>query len=56
MRVEPDAFYTAFYRALLSGGAGKGEKMIRQALADSLASHFTLFAESQPLQHGEAKR
>ncbi len=56
VRVEPDAFYTAFYRALLSGGAGKGEKMIRQALADSLASHFTLFAESQPLQHGEAKR
>ena len=56
VRVEPDAFYTGFYRSLLAGGAGKGEKLIRQALADSLASHFTLFEESQPLQHGEAKR
>ena len=55
VRVEPDAFYTEFYRSLLAGGAGKGEKMIRQALADSLASHFTIFDESQPLQDGARK-
>ncbi|MBX3678267.1 MAG: hypothetical protein KF853_14705 [Rhodocyclaceae bacterium] len=55
VRVEPDAFYTEFYRSLLAGGAGKGEKMIRQALADSLASHFTIFDESQPLQDGAGK-
>lgn len=47
--VEPDAFYTEFYRSMIATGAGKGEAMIRQALADSLASHFTLFEERRPL-------
>ena len=47
--VEPDAFYTEFYRSLIADGVGKGEAMIRQALADSLASHFTLFEERRPL-------
>jgi len=49
VRVEPDAFYTGLYRSLLAEGAGKGEPMIRQALADSLASHYTLFEERRPL-------
>ena len=49
VRVEPDAFYTGLYRSLIADGAGKGEAMIRRALADSLASHFTLFEERRPL-------
>ncbi|OGA19418.1 MAG: hypothetical protein A3I63_02660 [Betaproteobacteria bacterium RIFCSPLOWO2_02_FULL_66_14] len=49
VRVEPDAFYTGLYRSLIADGAGKGEAMIRQALADSLASHFTLFEERRAL-------
>ncbi len=55
VRVEPDAFYTDFYRSLLAGGAGKGDKMIRRALADSLASHFLIFEESQSLRDGGAR-
>ena len=55
VRVEPDAFYTDFYRSLLASGAGKGEKMIRRALADSLASHFVIYEESQSLQDGGAR-
>ena len=47
--VEPDAFYTEFYRALLDVGAGRGEPMIRQALADSIASHYTLFEERRTI-------
>jgi len=49
VRVEPDAFYTGLYRSLIADGAGKGEAMIRQALADSLASHYTLFEERRAL-------
>jgi cytochrome c551/c552 len=49
VRVKPDAFYTGLYRSLIAEGAGKGEAMIRQALADSLASHYTLFEERRPL-------
>ena len=49
VRVEPDAFYTELYRSLIAGGAGKGEAMMRQALADSLAARFTLFEERRPL-------
>ncbi len=50
VRVEPDAFYTVFYRDLLdSKQAGSGEKLIRQALKDSLASAFTLYFHREPL-------
>ena len=49
VRVEPDAFYTAFFRSLIDVGAGRGESMIRRALADSLASHYTLFEERHPI-------
>lgn len=52
VRVEPDHFYTGLYRSLLASGAGRGEKMIRRALAESLASHFVLFEESRPLRGG----
>ncbi|MEZ5614818.1 MAG: multiheme c-type cytochrome [Rhodocyclaceae bacterium] len=55
VRVEPDAFYTDFYRALLASGAGRGEAMIRRALDDSLASHFVIHEQSQPLRDGAAK-
>ena len=55
VRVEPDAFYTGFYRSLLaSGGAGKGERMIRRALDESLASAYTLFSERAQLKGSHA--
>ena len=36
VRVRPDEFYSNFYRALLEGGAGEGEAMIRKALAAAI--------------------
>ncbi|MBI4189302.1 MAG: hypothetical protein HY525_02040 [Betaproteobacteria bacterium] len=51
VRVEPDAFYAGFYRSLLKDKqAGKGEKLIRQALRDSTASRFTIYTSRHPLQ------
>ncbi len=47
--VEPDAFYTEFYRSLIDFGAGRGEALIRQALAESLASRYTLFEERRAI-------
>jgi len=41
--VEPDAFYTRFFEAVLEQGAGRGEADIRQALADARRSPYTLF-------------
>jgi hypothetical protein len=41
--VEPDAFYTAFFEALLEGGAGRGAAQIREALAETRRSPFTVF-------------
>lgn len=50
VRVEPDAFYTGFYRDLLnSKQAGNGQRQIKQALKDSVASAFTLFVHREPL-------
>lgn len=50
VRVEPDAFYTDFYRSRLEGNpAGKGSGLIKQALEDSLASHFTFYTSRQSL-------
>jgi hypothetical protein len=50
VRVEPDAFYTGFYRSLLEGNqAGKGERLIKQALENSLASQFTFYTARQSL-------
>jgi Cytochrome c554 and c-prime len=41
--VYPDAFYTAFFEALLRQGAGRGEDDIRRALDDSRRSAFVVF-------------
>ncbi|MFN7086193.1 MAG: multiheme c-type cytochrome [Burkholderiales bacterium] len=50
VRVEPDAFYTGFYRDLLKGKqAGNGERLIKQALKESMASAFTLHFHREPL-------
>lgn len=47
--VYPDAFYTTFYEALLAQGAGRGEPAIREALAASRRSVFTVFERELPL-------
>ena len=47
--VFPDAFYTAFFEALLRQGAGRGEAQIREALAASRRSAFTVFTRDFPL-------
>ncbi len=50
IRVEPDAFYTQFYKTVLEGKtAGKGESLIRQALAESEASTFMLYRKHYSL-------
>jgi Cytochrome c554 and c-prime len=41
--VYPDAFYTAFFEALLEQGAGRGEADVRRALDDSRRSAFVVF-------------
>ncbi len=47
VRVEPDEFYSRFYRALLppKGEEKRGDGLIRQALAESLASKYDLFTK-----------
>ncbi len=47
--VEPDAFYTRFFEALLRQGAGRGEAQIRAALEASRRSPFTVFEKELPL-------
>jgi hypothetical protein len=47
--VEPDAFYTGFFEALLAQGAGRGEREIREALDASRRSAFTIFERELPL-------
>jgi hypothetical protein len=46
--VEPDAFYTAFFETLLANGAGAGEAQIREALAASRRSVFTVYTRELP--------
>ena len=41
--VYPDAFYVAFYEALLRQGAGRGQEQIAAALDDARRSAFTVF-------------
>ena len=45
LRVEPDAFYTDFYRSVLESGNVSGFAMVEleEALSASLASHYTLY-------------
>lgn len=51
LRVEPDAFYTGFYRSLLeSGAAGSGDPLIRKALAKSIASQYVLYGDRQAIR------
>ncbi|MBI3635947.1 MAG: hypothetical protein HY216_06975 [Candidatus Rokubacteria bacterium] len=47
--VEPDAFYTRFFDALLTQGAGRGEAQIREARASARRSPFTVFTRDVPL-------
>lgn len=47
--VEPDAFYTDFFEALLAQGAGRGEAQIREALEASRRSPFVLFERELPV-------
>ncbi|MBI4637598.1 MAG: hypothetical protein HY727_14720 [Candidatus Rokubacteria bacterium] len=47
--VYPDAFYTRFFEALLREGAGRGAAEIREALAASRRSPFTVFVREIPL-------
>jgi hypothetical protein len=48
--VEPDAFYTRFFEALLVQGAGRGETPIREALAATRRSPFVLFVRDVALE------
>ena len=51
VRVEPDAFYAAFYRdALRQGATRAGRKMIEQALAAANASAYTLFERREQMR------
>jgi Cytochrome c554 and c-prime len=47
--VYPDAFYTRFFETLLQQGAGRGEARIREALAATRRSPFTVFVKEVPL-------
>jgi hypothetical protein len=47
--VEPDAFYTRFFEALLAQGAGKGEGQLRRALATARRSPYTVFERTLAL-------
>jgi hypothetical protein len=47
--VEPDAFYTRFFEALLEQGAGRGEAQLREALAATRRSTLTVFEQTLPL-------
>jgi len=49
--VYPDAFYTAFFEALLRQGAGRGEDDLRRALGETRRSAFTVF-EARVLPKG----
>src|SRR5437667_175452 len=50
--VYPDAFYTAFFTALLRQGAGGGEDDVRRALDETRRSVFTVFEALVPPKVG----
>lgn len=56
VRVEPDHFYTRFYRSLLGAEAGPGARLIRQALAKSLGSPYTIYLERDRLAAQRSRR
>ncbi len=47
--VLPDEFYTRFFGAMLSAGAGAGEEQIRLALEATRRSAYTLYEKDLPL-------
>ena len=47
--VYPDEFYTRFFESLLEQGGGRGEAQIREALAATRRSLFTVFEREIPL-------
>lgn len=47
--VEPGAFYTRFFEALLAQGAGRGTPQIREALEATRRSPFVVFVRDIPL-------
>ena len=47
--VEPDAFYTRFFEALLEQGAGRGEVPLREALAGARRTPYVLFERTLAL-------
>lgn len=50
LRVEPDEFYARFYRSLLvDGEAGKGRKLLGEALKQAESSGFVAFEEQRSL-------
>lgn len=57
IRVEPDAFYTGFFKSRLAEGqAIRGNALIRAALANSRRAGFTFFEERRPLRGPGAPR
>jgi Cytochrome c554 and c-prime len=48
--VFPDAFYTRFFESLLREGAGRGAAQIRQALAETERSSFTVWSHELPVR------
>ncbi len=48
--VEPDAFYTRFFQALLEEAPGRGAPRLRQALEATRRSPFTVFERLVPLE------
>ena len=48
--VYPDAFYTRFFETLLEQGAGRGEAQIREALAATRRSGFTIYEQEWPIR------
>jgi hypothetical protein len=47
--VEPDHFYTGFFKSLLASGAGAGAPQIQEALEASRRSAFDIFSKDVPL-------
>ena len=47
--VEPDAFYTRFFEALIAQGAGAGEAQLKRAHSGARRSPFTVFERSWSL-------
>ena len=48
--VLPDEFYTRFFGALLTAGAGAGEAEIREALEATRRSVYTLYEREVPVR------